>query len=157
MMQGLRPGPGVFERNPDVMGTFLVGLLVASWLQLLIGLLIVGPAVKLCQIKNSILAGIILVLAVIGVFAVHNSFFDVGVMLACALLGYGLKLWGCPPVTAVVGLVLGPIAEKSFTTALSVSGGSADIFFLRPLAAILWAIIVLSLVIPWLRGRKGKT
>jgi putative tricarboxylic transport membrane protein len=156
MMQGLRPGPGVFERSPDVMGTFLVGLLVASWLQLLIGLIIVGPAVKLCQIKNSILAGIILVLAVIGVFAVHNSFFDVGVMLACALLGYGLKVWGCPPVTAVVGLVLGPIAEKSFTTALSISGGSAGIFFFRPLAAILWGIILLSLLLPWWKKRKRK-
>jgi putative tricarboxylic transport membrane protein len=44
MMHGLRPGPGVFERNPDVMGTFLIGLLAASWLQLLIALLIVGPA-----------------------------------------------------------------------------------------------------------------
>lgn len=154
MMQGLRPGPGVFERSPHVMGTFLVGLLVASWLQLLIGLLIVGPAVKLCRIKNSILAGVILVLAVIGVFAVHSSFFDVGIMLACALLGYGLKVWGCPPVTAVVGLVLGPIAEKSFTTALSVSGGSATIFFFPPLAMILWAIILLSLFLPRLRARQ---
>ena len=153
-MQGVRPGPGVFERSPEVMGTFLVGLLVASWLQLLIGLLIVGPACKLCQIKNSILAGVILVLAVIGVFAVHSSFFDVGVMLACALLGYGLKIWGCPPVTAVVGLVLGPIAEKSFTTALSVSGGSVGIFFFPPLAVVLWAIILFSLLYPWLKGRK---
>jgi putative tricarboxylic transport membrane protein len=77
--------------------------------------------------------------------------------LACALFGYGLKILGCPPVTAVVGLVLGPIAEKSFTTALSISGGSADIFFLRPLAAILWAIIIFSLFIPWLRGRKSRS
>jgi len=156
MMQGLRPGPGVFERSPDVMGTFLVGLLAASWLQLLIGLLIVGPACKLCQIKNSILAGVILVLAVIGVYAVHYSFFDVGIMLACALLGYGLKVWGCPPVTAVVGLILGPIAEKSFTTALSVSGGSADIFFFRPVAAILWGIILFSILFPWLRRKRKE-
>lgn len=154
MMHGLRPGPGVFERSPDVMGTFLVGLLAASWLQLFIGLLIVGPACRLCRVKTSILAGVIMVMAVIGVYAVRNSFFDVGIMLACALLGYGLKTWGCPPVTAVVGFVLGPIAEKAFTTALSISGGSAGIFFFRPLAAVLWAIIILSLFLPWWRKKR---
>ncbi len=157
MMQGLRPGPGVFERNPDIMGTFLVGLLVASWLQFVIGLLIVGPACRICRVKNSILASLILILAVIGVYAVHYSFFDVGIMLGCALLGYGLKAWGCPPVTAVVGFVLGPIAEKAFTTALSISGGSAGIFFFRPVAAILWAVIIFSFVFPWLRRRKKNS
>jgi putative tricarboxylic transport membrane protein len=156
MMHGLRPGPGVFERNPEVMGTFLIGLLAASWLQLLIALLIVGPACKLCQVKNTVMAGVILILAVIGVYAVHYSFFDVGIMLGCALLGYGLKTWGCPPVTAVVGIVLGPIAEKSFTTALSVSGGSAEIFFFHPVAAILWGVILFSLIYPWWKGHKTK-
>jgi putative tricarboxylic transport membrane protein len=157
MMQGLRPGPGVFERNPDVMGTFLVGLLVASWLQFVIGLLIVGPACRIIRVKNSILASFILILAVIGVYAVHYSFFDVAIMLGCALLGYGLKAWGCPPVTAVVGFVLGPIAEKAFTTALSISGGSAGIFFFRPVAAILWMVIIFSLVLPWLMKRKQSS
>jgi putative tricarboxylic transport membrane protein len=94
------------------------------------------------------MAGVMLILAVIGVYAVHYSFFDVGIMLGCALLGYGLKAWGCPPVTAVVGIVLGPIAEKSFTTALSASGGSAEIFFFHPMAAILWGVILFSLIYP---------
>ncbi|KYH31761.1 tripartite tricarboxylate transporter permease [Neomoorella mulderi] len=156
MMHGLRPGPGVFERSPEVMGTFLVGLLASSLLIVLIGIIIVGPACQVAKVDCSVLAGVILVLAVIGVYAVRNSFFDVGVMLVFGLLGYALKYCGCPPVTAVVGFVLGPICEKSFTTAISVSGGSAAIFFFRPVAAVLWVIIIFSLFLPRLMSQRQK-
>ncbi|MDN5347696.1 MAG: putative tricarboxylic transport rane protein [Clostridia bacterium] len=157
MMHGLRPGPGVFERSPEVMGTFLIGLLAASLLIMVIGLIIVRPACQVAKIDSSLLAGVILMLASVGVFAVRYSLFDVGIMLAFGLLGYGLKYCGCPPVTAVVGLVLGPIAERSFTTALSISGGSAAIFFFRPVAAVLWVVIIFSLFLPWLRSRRQKS
>ena len=156
MMHGLQPGPGVFERSPDVMGVLLVGLLVASLLQIVIGLLIVRPSVALAKIDTNIMAGVVLCLAVIGVYAVNYSIFDIGVMLVCAVIAYGLKHAGIPPVTTVVGFVLGPIAEHHFFTALSISGGSAGIFFFRPIAAVMWGLIVFSLAFPWLRARRQR-
>jgi len=153
MMHGIRPGPGVFQREPNLMGTFLVGILATSLLLLLLGLFLVNPVRQLTMVRRSLLASIILPLVVIGIYAVNNSFFDVAVCLGCGLLGYGLKLVGVPPVTAVVGFVLGPIAEKGFTMALSISGGSPIIFF-RPLGIFLWLLILASLILPWWRTRR---
>jgi putative tricarboxylic transport membrane protein len=156
MMHGVRPGPGVFERHPDVMGVLLVGILVSSLLQILVGLILVRPSVKLAQIKPTIMAGVVLCLAVIGVYSLSYSLFDIGIMIGFALLGYGLKRAGVPPVTTVVGFILGPLLERNFITALSISGGSLDIFFFRPIAAILWVVIIISLVYPWWRARKAR-
>jgi putative tricarboxylic transport membrane protein len=156
MMHGVRPGPGVFQRHPDVMGVLLIGILVSSLLQILVGLILVRPSVKLAQIKPTILAGVVLFLGVIGIYSLFYRCFDIGCMMGFALLGYGLKSAGVPPVTAVVGFVLGPLLERNFTTALSISGGSYDIFFLRPIAAILWVFIIFSLVYPWWRSRKTR-
>jgi len=154
MMHGLRPGPGVFGRSPDIMGAFLIGLLAASLLIMVMGILVVRPAVSISKTDNRILAGVILIMAIIGVYAVRYSLFDAVIMLSFGLLGYGLKYVGIPPVTAVVGFVLGPIAEKSFSTALSVSAGSLSVFFNRPIAIIIWIIILFSLFLPILRNRQ---
>jgi putative tricarboxylic transport membrane protein len=156
MMHGVRPGPGVFDRHPDVMGVLLVGILASSLLQIVVGLILVRPSVKLAQIRSTILAGVVLCLAVIGVYSLSYEVFDIGVMVVFALLGYGLKRAGIPPVTTVVGFILGPLLERNFITALSISGGNYGIFFFRPVAAVLWLFIIFSLVYPWWRARRKQ-
>jgi putative tricarboxylic transport membrane protein len=71
--------------------------------------------------------------------------FDVGVMIACGVIGYGLRKTDLPLAPLILGLILGPFIEKSLRTSLEMSGGDFSIFYTRPisLGLLLAAAVVL--------------
>jgi putative tricarboxylic transport membrane protein len=77
--------------------------------------------------------------------------FDVGVMIVCGVIGYGLRKIDLPLAPFVLGLILGPFIEKSLRTSLEMSGGDFSIFFTRPLCLALMLIAVAVLVVSVLR------
>ena len=83
---------------------------------------------------------ILIVGAIIGSFAMKNSLFDVWVMLIAGVVGYFLGKAKVPTSPAILGLILGPMAEKNFRTALLKSGGDPTVFFST---VICWFFIVL--------------
>jgi len=95
------------------------------------------------RIPFSIIAPIILVLCAIGAYSVHNSTFDVILMLVFGLIGYGLKKCNYPLAPLVLAIVLGDKAEESFRQSLLGSQGSLGIFFSNGLVS---SIMVLGLI-----------
>lgn len=79
-------------------------------------------------------------LCIIGSFAMKNSLFDVWVMLIAGVVGYFLSKLKVPTSPAILGLILGPMAEKNFRTALLKSGGDPSVFFST---VICWFFIIL--------------
>jgi putative tricarboxylic transport membrane protein len=49
---------------------------------------------------------------------------------------------------AVIGLILGPLAETQFRRALAISQGDLSVFITQPIAATVLAISVLLLLVP---------
>ena len=80
----------------------------------------------------------------IGAYAVNNSYFDVGVMLAMGLLGFALDAWRIPLGPVVLGIVLGGPLEERFIGTINTSGGSPLAFFERPQSLVL-SLLCLSL------------
>jgi putative tricarboxylic transport membrane protein len=72
--------------------------------------------------------------------------FDVGVMIVCGVIGYGLRKIDLPIAPFVLGLILGPFLEKSLRTSLEMSGGDFSIFYTRPLCLGLLLLAVAVLV-----------
>lgn len=79
-------------------------------------------------------------LCIIGSFAMKNSLFDVWVMLIAGVVGYFMSKAKVPTSPAILGLILGPMAEKNFRTALLKSGGDPTVFFST---VICWFFIIL--------------
>ena len=81
LIWGLQPGPMLFVEQKD----FVWGLIASMYLGNLVGLIIVLTAVPLLaailRIPFSIIAPIILVICAIGAYTVHNTTFDVVMML----------------------------------------------------------------------------
>jgi putative tricarboxylic transport membrane protein len=77
--------------------------------------------------------------------------FDIGVMIACGIIGYGLRKIDLPIAPLVLGLILGPFIEKSLRTSLEMSGGDFSIFFTRPLCLGLLVVALAVLVASMLR------
>jgi putative tricarboxylic transport membrane protein len=77
-------------------------------------------------------------------------------MFAFGIFGYLMRKFDYPAAPLLLALVLGPIMEKNLKLALKMSHGSVAIFFQRPIALILLALIVLSLAWPLLVARLSS-
>ena len=71
------------------------------------------------------------VLCVLGTFAVNKSLLDVQIMLACGVLGFFMRRYGLSPAALVIALVLGPLAEESLRQTMQISGGNLNVFLER--------------------------
>ena len=143
LIWGLQPGPLLFVEQKD----FVWGLIASMYLGNIVGLIIVLTCVPLfaaiLRVPFSIIAPIILVMCAIGAYTVHNSTFDVVLMLVFGVIGYVLKKCNYPLAPMVLAIVLGDKAEEAFRQSLLGSGGSLGIFFSNGLVG---SIMVLGLI-----------
>jgi putative tricarboxylic transport membrane protein len=129
MIWGLQPGPLLFIEKAD----FVWGLIASMYLGNIVGLIVVLTCVPLfaaiLRVPFSIIAPVILVICAIGAYTVHNSMFDVWLMILFGVMGYVFKKLDYPLAPLVLALVLGDRAEDSFRQSMLVSQGDLRIFF----------------------------
>ena len=125
LIWGLQPGPLLFVEQKE----FVWGLIASMYLGNIVGLIIVLTCVPLfaaiLRIPFSIIGPIILVMCAIGAYTVHNSAFDVVLMLVFGVIGYVLKKCNYPLAPMVLAIVLGDKAEEAFRQSLLASQGGA--------------------------------
>ena len=160
MIQGLRPGPELFTTNSHITYGFMFALLIAQFLILIIGLG-VGKSLyrAVTLIPERILVPSVIFLTILGSYAIRNNVMDVIVMFVSGLIAYTLKEFGFQAGPIVLGLILGPIAEKGFVQGYlmgKASGESLMIFFTRPISIVLILITIISASWPLIRIIKEK-
>jgi len=148
LIWGLQPGPLLFVEQKD----FVWGLIASMYLGNLAGLIVVLTTVPLfaaiLRIPFSIIAPIIIVICAVGAYTVHNSMFDVYLMLVFGVLGYLFKKLDYPLAPLVLALVLGDRAEDSFRQAILGSQGDLAIFFSNPLVGSITTLALVLLFLP---------
>jgi putative tricarboxylic transport membrane protein len=120
--------------NPHVVYAIMATHLVSH---VLMFLLMTGGCVLFARIMflpRGYLLPLILVSCVVGAFAVNNRMFDVWVMLAFGLVGYGMEYARVPLAPFAIGLILAPLAEGQLRSGLMASGGSLAPLVQRPIA-----------------------
>ena len=156
MMWGIRPGPMLFTTKPDLVWGLIASMYVGNVILLFMNIFLIPLFVAILRLPYSILMGFIIVFATIGAYSVNNSMFDVWMMVGFGLLGYAMKKLQYPTVPLILGMVLGTLAEKSLRHALVLSAGSFDIFYTRPITAILLLIALLAYCSPLIRMALKK-
>jgi putative tricarboxylic transport membrane protein len=163
MVQGVRPGPLLMQERPEVFWGVVASMYVGNAALLILNLPLVGMWVSLLRIPQPLLLSLILIFMLVGTFSVNNSLLDLGVLWGMGLAGYVLRKLGFDPAPVVLGLVLGPMLEKTFRQSLFMSRGDLLTFLERPLSAALLAVLVGVLLLPALwravsgRARLGAT
>ena len=160
LIWGLQPGPLLFVEQKD----FVWGLIASMYLGNIGGLIVVLTCVPLfaaiLRIPFAIVAPVIMVICAIGAFTVHNSIFDVWMMIVFGIIGYVFKKLNYPLAPLVLAIVLGDRAEASFRQAMLVSQGDMSIFFSTALVSGLTGLALFLLLWPVasaLRARlKGR-
>lgn len=156
ILHGLNPGRQLLNENLPVLFTLIFALLFANILTSLIGLSIANHLAKLTRVPVNILTPAILVVSLVGAFAIRNNLGDVTIAVVFGFIGYGMIAFNYSRVAVVIALILGVLAERAFLQSLMISDTGAMIFFTRPISLILIGLIVLALVLPFLRARKNS-
>ncbi|MEE1620570.1 tripartite tricarboxylate transporter permease [Zafaria sp. Z1313] len=154
LIWGIQPGPALFTNQPDLVFSLAAIMLIATILTLGLSLVRMKGVVKLLELPNHYLWGIILVFCMVGTYSISNSVFDVFMMMLFGLVGLFMVRFGFPPGPAVLGLILGPLAEANLRRALITDGWAS--VFTSPIAVILLVISVLALLVPPLRGLVAR-
>jgi len=160
-MKGLRPGPMIFERNPEIVYAVYLSFILANILMIPFGYLAIKASARMLRVPKNILMPAILMFCIIGSFAINNTVFDIGTMLVMGIAGYFLETAGYPVAPIVLGLVLGPILEQNFMVSMIKLDWDLPLFFSRPIGAVLGGITVLIWFFPlfaaFLEKEKKKT
>jgi putative tricarboxylic transport membrane protein len=77
---------------------------------------------------------------------------DLLTLYVFGLLGFVMRRWDIPVATAIIGLILGPLAETQFRRALAISQGDMSVFITQPIAATVLAVSALLLIVPIVVG-----
>ena len=145
---GLQPGPLLFTARPDLVWTLIASLFIGNAMLLVLNLPLARVWARVMFLPKPLLFGSVLVLASLGVYSLNRSVLDVGLLYAVGAVGLALRVLKIPLVPAVLGLVLGPMAEQQFRRAIAISEGDLAVFATRPIAATLLATAALILVAP---------
>ena len=148
LIWGLQPGPLLFVEQKD----FVWGLIASMYLGNIVGLIVVLTCVPLfaaiLRVPFSIIAPVIIVICAIGAYTVHNSMFDVWMMVVFGVAGYVFKKLQYPLAPLVLAIVLGDRAEASFRQAMLVSQGDMAVFYSNALVGSLTSLALFLLLWP---------
>lgn len=153
MMYEIRPGPLIFEQNPQqIQNIFNIALITQVFL-LPCGYLGLKTFGWILKLPRSLVMTAVLVFSTVGAFSLRNSLFDVYVMAGFGVVGYFLESKRMPLAPLILGLILGPMVEENFRTGMIKSEGNFMPFLTRPICLVLIALLLLAFVVPQLLRR----
>lgn len=147
MVQGLTPGPLLFETNGDTVSGIYLILLVANVFMLLLGVIGIRFFYKITEVPKAILQPIILALCCIGTYASNTRQYELILMLTIGAIAYFMKKADIPTTPTLLALILGPTIERSLRSGLIASRGSVTAFLFRPITAVILSVAVILLAV----------
>ena len=130
-IHGIQSGPLFISQNPDIAYGIYAAYILAHPCMLLICLLLMPLMLRVTMVKMAVLAPIVLVLCVIGAYALNNTMQSVYVLLLFGVVGYTLVKLGFPLAPLILGLVLGDQVEINLVRAI-MTDSDPWLFVTRP-------------------------
>jgi putative tricarboxylic transport membrane protein len=156
LLHGVPPGAVLFERRPEVFEALVVGMVVGNLVLVVLNLPLVGLWIRLLRVPVGVLMPLVVLLAVLGVYAHSRFLFDVWLLLGFGLLGWLLRRAGFGLAPIVFGAVLAPLLEDHLRRAWLLSRGDPLVWLQAPTALplALCATLLLAARI-WRRSGAG--
>ncbi len=140
------PGPQLFESQLDFVMALYMALILLNVIVMVFLLFSTNFLLKIIQIPTRFLGIMILILSFVGVYSLRNSITDCALAAGFGVFGLILKRLDLPIVPIILGMVLGGIMEVKLRSAMARVKSPLD-FIDRPIAAILFGLIVLILIL----------
>lgn len=142
LVHGITPGPSLITDHPAVFWGLVASMYIGNVLLLVINLPFVGVLASLLKTPQEYLVPFIVAITFIGALATNNSVFDLGILIFFGFIGFIIKEAGYPPAPLAIGIILGPIIERSLIQGLIMGDGNPGYFFMRPVSGIILAAAI---------------
>jgi putative tricarboxylic transport membrane protein len=155
IIHGVQPGPMLMIQHPHFIYEVVAMTTLASITILIFGLFGVRPLLHVLKVRRAILMPIVFVLCTVGAFATASRLFDVYAMLAIGIIAFFLRRRGYEMAPLVLGMVLGPLLDKSLRRGLVLSDGSLAPFFTRPIS-LAFAIVTVFTILMYVPAFRAQ-
>lgn len=147
-MQGITPGANLFSSGSFWVYAIMGGLFIINVFMLIQGSLCINLFTQVSKIPQSIMTPCIVVMCVMGSFAINNNIFECFVMIVFGIIGYFMKRFGFPITPLCIALVLGTLFETNLRRSLILSKGNPFEFLTRPISCLILILAVFMLFFP---------
>ncbi|MBF0748875.1 tripartite tricarboxylate transporter permease [Mammaliicoccus lentus] len=154
ILHGLQPGPQLLTDQPILLYSVFFAMFIASVLTFVVGRFGIQVFELLLKLPYSIIATFIILLSLLGAFAVDNNIFNVWIMLIFGVVGYLMKIFDFSVPSLILGIVLGPLMEESFRRHLLLNNGNYMSFFHSPITVIILSVSLLAILLPLVFNKK---
>ena len=156
IVKGVTPGPQMLI--PEREGGHLEFLFALAWMMVFANLIAAiaswgasGLLIKVTRIRSGLLVPILLLLVFLGSFVERRLLADLLVMAALAAVGLALYYFRWPRSPALIGLVLGGLAENRLFLSMDAYGRA---WLWRPGVLAIACVIAASFVYPYMRRQR---
>ncbi len=147
IVHGIQPGPMMMMQHPHFVYEVVAMTSLATITILIFGLFLVKPLLLILRIRRTVLMPVIFLLCTVGAFASASRLFDIYAMLVIGVGAFFLRRRGYQMAPFVLGLVLGPLLDKSLRRGLVLSDGSIAPFFTRPISMAFAIVVIFTMLL----------
>jgi putative tricarboxylic transport membrane protein len=155
-VQGLRPGPYLFDEQPALLYGIFFAMLLSNALFLVVGLAGAKLFSRISLVPPTLLWPTVFALCFVGAYGLEQSLIDVWIMMIAGLAGYVLKRYGFSPAPIIMGLVLGSLVETSLAQSMIIFDQQWTGFLSRPISLVFFALAAISILSGSIRALLGR-
>lgn len=157
-MHNITGGPQFIRQQTDVVYAIIFANFAQVFLLLIVGLLFIPLLANIIKVPMRYLIPSVLVLAVMGSFGLTGNMTGPATVLVFSVVGWLFRHYGYSVPAAVIGMLLGAMAEKSLLHSYQISGGNLGYVLERPITLAILALLLMSLfgkrLLGLVRGRR---
>lgn len=148
------PSPAFISEEPKIAYAIFIAFFFANFLVLALQSGALRGFVLVTRVRMYVLASIILVYCGIGVFSLNNIENDMWTLAVFGVVGYVMRNLKFPLAPMILGVVLGPIAERWLSRSLALSTDVSE-FFTHPWSLFFIIVSVFSIAFSWYQNDRG--
>jgi putative tricarboxylic transport membrane protein len=157
MLHGVQPGPQVLLTSAGMVYTIFASLFIGIVVMCVVGFFAIKPLVKVLDFPESVVSAFIMVLCFVGALSIRSNVADLWLMIAFGFIGYLFERFRFPIAPLVLGVILGPLAEEAFMNSMISFGNDWTVFFTRPIAGTVMALVGLTLLLPFFTAWRARS
>jgi putative tricarboxylic transport membrane protein len=156
IIHGIQPGPLFITQHPKVAYGIFAAYILAHPVMIILQWLLARTYLRLVKVPKAQLIPVVLVLCVIGAYALNNTIDNVWVLLLFGVIGYALVKTDIPLAPLILGVILGDQIEVNLVRAL-MTDADPWLFLTRPISGGLLVLSVASVLFAlWQHRRQYK-
>lgn len=155
-MHDITGGPQFIREETDVVYAIIIANFGQAFLLIALGLLLIPLLAHVVKVPMRYLVPSVLGLTTFGAFGLTGDLSGPVTMLVFSMVGWVFKRYGYSVPAAVIGLLLGDMAERSLVYSYQISGAQWSYLLERPVALILLGLLAASLFGRRIVGRLGR-